>query len=503
MQNDIHKNAKRFSNSSFLKIGVTALGLSFGTTLFAADAAVEAALKKNGADAIKTLEFSGAGRWYQFGQSPAPGTDWPAFEVKNYTASINFDEKAARVQQTRLQIVEPNRERPVPVEQKPDQYVSGDIAWNLAPPQGAAPGTPAAPQPQPAAVSERQAEIWTTPQGFLKAAQANNATSKKKGKSTVIEFTHAKSKYEGVINSNGELEQVKTWIDNPILGDTLVEISYSQYKDFNGVGFPTKIVKVQGGSPVLDLAINQVKVNQPVALAVPAEVKSNPAPAVAVTSTEIAPGVHYLQGGSHHSIVIDQKDHIVVVEAPLNEERSLAVIAKIKELIPNKPITHIINSHHHFDHSGGLRTYVDAGATVVTHELNKPYYEKAWKQARTINPDQLAGSKAAAKFQTFKDKLVLNDGQRPIEIHTLKGNGHNDAFAVVYLPKEKILVEADAYTPPAPNAPLPTSVNPFAKNLYENINRLNLTVEKIAPLHGRLVSLSDLESFISLSTAKN
>lgn len=486
-----------------LKASVIALGLGLAHGGFAADSAISAAYKKAGADKVNTLEFSGAGKWYQFGQSPAPGTAWPAFEVKSYSASINFENQSARTQQIRLQIVEPNRERPVPVEQKPDQYVNGSIAWNLAAPQGSAPGTPAVPQAQPAAVEERQAEIWTTPQGFLKAAQSNNAVTHKKGDASLVEFSVQKYKYQGLINSKHELEQVKTWIDNPILGDTLVEINYSQYKDFNGVNFPAKIVKVQGGSPVLDINVSQVKVNQPVDLAIPADIKANPSPAVAVTSSEIAPGVHYLQGGTHHSLAIEQKDHIVVVEAPLNEARSLAVIAKVKELIPGKPITHLVNSHQHFDHSGGLRTYADAGVTIVTHELNKPFYEKAWQQARTLNPDKLASSKKAAKFQTFKDKLVLNDGQRPIEIHTLQGNGHNDAFAVVYLPKEKILIEADAFTPPAPNAPAPTSVNPFAKNLYENISRLKLDVAQIAPLHGRLVTLKDLESFIAVNTASN
>lgn len=495
------KSIAHFNKGLAFKISAITFSLSVSTGLGAAESALETAYKKIGAANVKTLEFTGKGKWYQFGQSPTPGTAWPAFDVKSYSASFNFDEKSARTQQTRLQIVEKNRERPVPVEQKPDQYVSGSIAWNLAAPQGSAPGTPVVPQAQPAAVEERQAEIWTTPHGFLKAAQTNNAVTQKKGDATVVEFNLEKYKYQGLINGKGELEQVKTWIDNPILGDTAVEVNYSHYKDFADVSFPTRIVKIQGGSPVLDIQVDQVKANSAVNISVPNDVKSNPVPAVAVTSSEIAPGIFYLQGGSHHSVAVNQKDHIVVVEAPLNEARSLAVIAKIKELIPGKPITHLINSHQHFDHSGGLRTYADAGATIVTHELNKPFYEKAWQQARTLNPDNLAKSKKAAKFQTFSEKLVLNDGQRPIEIHSIAGNGHNDAFALVYLPKEKILVEADAFTPPAPNAPAPTSVNPFSKNLHENINRLKLDVVQIAPLHGRLVKLQDLESFISINTA--
>ena len=161
----------------------------------------------------------------------------------------------------------------------------------------------------------------------------------------------------------------------------------------------------------------------------------------------LATGVYYLTGTNAHTIAIDQSDHIVAVEAPTNEARSQAVIAKIKETIPNKPIRYVINSHVHFDHAGGLRTYVDEGATVVTHQMNRPYFEQAWAAPRTLNPDRLAQSKKEAKFETVTDRHVLTDKNRNIEIHSIANSGHNDAFIMVYLPKEKILIEGDAFTP--------------------------------------------------------
>jgi len=89
-------------------------------------------------------------------------------------------------------------------------------------------------------------------------------------------------------------------------------------------------------------------------------------------------------------VAIEQRDHVVVVEAPQNEERSLAVIAKVKEIIPNKPIKFLVNTHAHFDHAGGLRTFVDEGSTIVTHQENQPYFQKVWAEPRTLNPDRLA-----------------------------------------------------------------------------------------------------------------
>ena len=458
---------------------------------------LQAANDALGVTQVNSVEFSGTGRWYQFGQAPAPGTAWPQFDVSSYTATVNYATPAARVQMTRKQTIEPGRVRPVPAEQRPDQYVSGMTAWNLAAPAGAAPNTPPVAQPQPAAVEERVMEIWSTPHGFLKAAAANNATSTASEGGSEVTFTAGKNKYVGTINAQNDVTRVQTWIDNPILGDTEVLTTYSDYKDFGGVRFPGRILRVQGGHPVLDLTVSDVKTNGAADIAVPAEASAAP-PAVTATAEKLAEGVWYIKGGTHHSVAIDQKDHIVVVEGPQTEARSLAVIAKVKETIPNKPIKYLVNSHVHFDHSGGLRTFVDEGATIVTHEANKPYYEKAWAAPHTISPDKLEQSKKMAMFETFTDKHVLTDGSRQIEIHKIAGGGHNDAFAMVYLPKEKILIEGDAYTPLAANAPLPPAVNPFAVNLDENITRLKLDVKQIAALHGpKVATMADLKAFIA------
>ena len=458
---------------------------------------LQAANDTLGAAQVNAIEFSGTGRWYQFGQAPAPNLPWPQFDVSSYTATINYTTPAARVQMTRKQTIEPGRVRPAPVEQKPDQYVSGTTAWNLAAPAGAAPNTAPVAQPQPAAVEERVMEIWTTPHGFLKAALVNNATSTPSEGGSEVTFSSGKNKYVGIINAQNEVTRVQTWIDNPVLGDTEVVFTYSDYKDVGGVRFPSRIQRVQGEHPVLELTVSAVTANPTVNITAPAEANAAPAP-VAVTVEKLANGVYYLKGGTHHSVAIDQKDHIVVVEGPQNEARSSAVIAKVKETIPNKPIKYLVNTHVHFDHSGGVRTFVDEGATIVTHQDNKPYYQKAWDAPHTINPDKLAQSKKTATFETFGDKHVLTDGSRTIEIHKITGGGHNDAFAMVYLPKEKILIEGDAYTPPAANAPPPTAANPFSVNLDENITRLKLDVKQIAPLHGPgVATMADLKAFIT------
>ena len=472
---------------------IASLSIAFAA---AGSCAVHAQTLQEAADAagvskIKSVEFSGTGRWYQFGQAPNPESAWPPFDVKSYTGDINYETASARVQSTRFQVVEPGRFRPAPVEQRNDQFVSGNTAWNESTSGNAA-------AEQPAAVEERVAEIWSTPHGFLKAALANNGTSKPLNDGIEVSFSvGGKYRYVGTVNAKNQVTEISTWIDNPVLGNTLVETKFIDYKDFGGIQFPSQIVRNQGGHPVLDINVATAKANQNIEIKVPQDLAK--APAVNVASEKISEGVFYLTGGTHHSLAIDQTDHITIVEAPLNEERSLAVIAKAKELIPNKPIKYLINTHAHFDHAGGLRTFVDEGASIVTLKANKPYYEKVWATAHSIHPDRLEASKKAPNFVALTDKCVLSDEKHPIEIHSIANNGHNDAFVLAYLPNDKVLIEADAYTPLAANAPVPTTVNPYSANLYENIQKLNLNVEKIAALHGpRLVTLADLQAYIGI-----
>jgi glyoxylase-like metal-dependent hydrolase (beta-lactamase superfamily II) len=364
------------------------------------------------------------------------------------------------------------------------QVVGGNYAWNMP---VVAPGAQAPPPaPAPGAQLERMLALWSTPQGFVKAAVANKATTKKVAGGTEVSFTvGGKYKMTGLINAQNQVASVTTWIDQSIVGDMPVETTYTGYKDFGGVQFPSRIVQKQDGFPALDLTISSVTANPAVDITVPDNVRDFKVPPVVVNSVKLADGVYYLTGGTHHSLAVEMKDHIVLVDVPNDETRALAVIAKAKEAIPGKPIRYVVTSHHHWDHLGGIRTAIDEGATIVTHQSNKAFLERVAKTPHTINPDRLAMSKKPVKIQTVGAKGVLTDGTRTIELHLLTGYEHTGDMLVVYLPKEKILGEPDAFTAPAtPTTPLIVTAVPYAVTLYDNIKRLNLDIQTIAPFHG-------------------
>jgi glyoxylase-like metal-dependent hydrolase (beta-lactamase superfamily II) len=421
-----------------------------------------AAAKAMGADSLKTIQYSGAGSNAGIGQNRSPDADWPLVRVKSYIREIDFAGPSLRTAIVRLQ----NE-----TETTQNQVILPASPW----------GT--------------QYDVWLYPFAFLKGAMAGTPTVESKTVMgvpyTVVTFmVQNKYKVSGYIDDKNMVYKVETWVDNPVMGDMLVEAIYTDYKDFTGAKVPTTIINKQGGRNTLLLIVDEVKPNAAVNIQAPQQVQAPAAPpAVTVQTQKIANGVYYLMGGSHHSVVVEFADHLAVIEAPQNEARSLAVIREIRKSVGKKPIRYIINTHHHFDHSGGLRTYVEEGATVVTHEINKAFYEKVLSPAapRTLNPDSLALEKKkipTLTIETVTDKKVLMDKARTLELHLIKDSPHNDGILMAYLPAEKILVEVDVYTPPAANAPPATTVSPLITNLVANIERLKLDVEKILPLHG-------------------
>jgi glyoxylase-like metal-dependent hydrolase (beta-lactamase superfamily II) len=464
--------------------------LALGAAIAAQQGALQTAATTLGVANIKSIEFTGTGQIFSVGQNYVASDRWPAVPLKTYTATINYDSGAMRVDLVRTmgRLMPRGGGAPFTGDQRLIQFVSGNYAWNQPAPAVNAAAGAAAPQPAPqaAAQPERMLALWATPQGFVKAAIANNATTRQVRGGTEVTFTvGGKYKMVGTINGQGQVEKVQTWVDQSIVGDMLIETTYSGYQNFGGVTFPSRIVQTQDGYTSLDLRIASATANPAFEAAVPDNVRNAPPPAPPMVAVEkLAEGVFHLTGGSHHSLAVEMRDHIVVVDTPQNEARAAAVLAKAKEIIPNKPIRYVVTSHHHWDHLGGIRTAIDEGATIVTHQSNKSFLERVAKTPHTLGPDRLAASRKAVRIMTVGDRGQLTDGTRTIELHRLQNYEHTGDMLVVYLPQEKLLAEPDAYTPPAPNATLNSPAVAYAKALHDNIQRLKLDVQVIVPFHG-------------------
>jgi glyoxylase-like metal-dependent hydrolase (beta-lactamase superfamily II) len=442
-----------------------------------------------GVGALKSVRYSATGLDFALGQAPNPASPWPKFINKQYSRVITFEPlPASIVNRVRVQGEDPPRgggQQPIVGEQPQNQaiVVKADTPW------------------------VQQLEIWMMPHGFLRAAAARNATVQRRtigGKTfSVVTFVgDNKAKVNGYINAENMVERVETWIDNPFLGDMLFEAIYSDYKDAGGARFPMHIVQKQGGYPVFDLNVTEVKVNPDGGIAEGAPGSGIVAPATPVPSERLGDGVYLITGG-YAVIAVDFKDYIALVESGQNEARALAVIAEAKRLFPGKPIKYLINTHSHIDHSGGLRGFVAEGSTILTHQVNKTYLEKVLSAPHTLNPDKAQQLGKRPVVEAVGEKRVLTDGTHVVELHHLQNFGHHDGMLVAYFPKEKVLLEADGYNPqPATAAPLKPP-SPYTVSLLDNIQRLKLDVQRIVPVHypadNRVVSMAELTRWVGRS----
>jgi glyoxylase-like metal-dependent hydrolase (beta-lactamase superfamily II) len=464
-------------SAAFVILAIVAVMATWGAPVARAQdvkTVLGSASKAMGADNLKTIQYSGTATELSFGQAVTPSAPWPAFAEKSYTRTINYETPSWRVERVLADIPPDRRGGGLPPGPAQTVIIGPNTPWAT------------------------QLDLWMTPYGFLREAAKNNATVASKsmgGKrySVVTFIAPNKAKMNGYIDAENMLDRVETWVDTPMLGDTLMEADYSGYKDFGGVKFPTTIKVKEGDFPILDVSVTDVKPNAP------ANLQGNPAgapPTPPATSQKLADGV-YLILPAYAALAIDFKDYIVIIEGPQSEERANAIIAEAKKDIPNKPIKYVVNTHNHFDHSSGLRTFIAEGATIITHQQNKAYYEKIFGLPHNLAPDRQSEAKKKISIETMTDKRVLTDGNHVIELHRLQGSNHNDGLIVAYLPKEKILVEADAFNPPAQiDAPPPNPVTANNANLMENITRLKLDVETIIPIHypadSRKVAMAEL-----------
>ncbi|MCC6988426.1 MAG: MBL fold metallo-hydrolase, partial [Acidobacteria bacterium] len=274
---------------------------------------------------------------------------------------------------------------------------------------------------------------------------------------------------------------------NPNLGDVRLSTTDADYAEADGLRLPTRFTTRVDDFTTGEYTVTN-RLDGTASLDAPAEVTAAAAPgppAVNVTVEELAPGVWFLAGQSHHSVVVAFTDRLVMIEAPQSEARSLAAIARARELRPGTPLTHLVMSHHHFDHSTGVRAAIAEGLTIVTEQGNEAFVNEMAARPFTRLPDALAKAPTPAKVEAVAASQTMSAGTRTLELLHVAGNPHSDTMLMAWLPKERILIEADAFSPGG-------SYHPFAANLLEHIERLKLRVDRIVPLHGAVVTLKDL-----------
>ena len=435
--------------------------------------------------AVKTLAIDGEGWNGNLGQDMTPEAAEQKFMLSGYKRSIDVAGARARVEQTRT----PNFayfQGMAP--QKQVAGVDKDVAYNVAPNGDAT-------RASNLAARDRHAEIYHHPITIVRAAldpAAKLTNPRTSGSERVVDVMTAEGlTFTLAIESATRLPaRVVSMSENAVLGDVAIETSFAGYQDVSGLKLPSRLTTKTDKYTTAEIyAAKQTVDGDAGDLAAPAAAVSaapitGPPPAV-VTAEPVAKGIWFLAGQSHHSVLVEFNDHLMLIEAPQNDVRTLAVIAKARELRPDKPLKYVASSHHHFDHSGGIRAAVSEGLTVITHKANAAFFKDIVSRPHTLAPDALSKNPKPLTLETVDDSVVIKDAKMTVELFHIAGNPHADTLLMAYFPAERILVEADAFSPGA-------AVQPYAANLLENIKKHNLKVDRIVPLHGAIAPFSEL-----------
>ncbi len=446
--------------------------------------------------AVRTLLIEGQGKDFSFGQGARPdemGSESDPWKVTGYKRAYDLASGRSRFEQTRVSL---DAFYAGPDPGKSVQGIDGMVVYDVGETGNASRVW------NRLAMEGRRADVLRHPLMLLRVALAPDAklaNGRTQGSERLVDISVAGGPTVtlAIDAATKRPTRVVHVADVSLIGDAPIETRFADYQTVDGLQLPTRFTTRIDRWLNADIRIRRQTVNGDVAnLAAPGNVASatppsGPAP-IPVVAEEVGKGIWYMTGQTHNSVLVEFSDHLTLVEAP-SEARTLAVIAKARELRPNKPLTTLVETHHHGDHTGGVRAAVSEGVTtIVAHKSIQPFLQELLRRPHTIAPDALAKKPQPRKvnFVDVDDMFVLKDSMNSIALYHVLDSAHADTNLLVYFPAVRVLTDADLYFPDdrrTVNDSDPQGHATFIHSLVVNINYRKLQVDRMMPIHGKLV----------------
>ena len=295
---------------------------------------------------------------------------------------------------------------------------------------------------------------------------------------------------------NGLLVVAERVTDDGVLGDRRNTAMYTRWAEAGAVKLPREIDSEANGRLVQHTVITTASTNAALDEAmftIPDSIarRANRGPAVAapvvVSLVELGPNVWRAEGGSHHSLVIRQPNGLLVVEMPQSSARSKAVLDTLKSRFPGVKVHTAVSTHHHWDHSGGVREYLAQNIPVVTHRRNIDFIRGIGAATKTVAPDQLSRATRAVAVRAAPDTLSIGTGDTRVQFLELP-NTHVEGMLVAYVPSLRILFVADVIQP----GPVMSAVG--SREVVAMVRARGITVDRVVGAHAGIVSWADVVS---------
>ena len=446
--------------SMALAIGVSGQGSSPALQLVTR--AADALGGRDRVMALKTLQIVGYGELAYFngggnitGDPDAP-QKWQ--KVLDYTRTIDLEDWRTRVQQRlKMDFVFASTVGQLGLN-RTSETLDGDVAYNVGGGFLAAPqtGTPP-PQPAgPAVARQRRVELLAHPITIVRAAldpSSKLSNLRKQANLQLVDVTVRQGDTLTLAVNGTSMRPA--WVSyvgpNANLGDVTYRTAFAGYVPEKGVQLPTGIATTIDWRNVVQskLYVDRNIVDGPIDdLSAPASVRSGP-PAQGgpggggnLQPMKVADHVWFLNGNAFFEF----DDHITMVEANRTDAALQAVLKAANSLVPGKRVTQVIQSHHHFDHSVGLRAAVAEELTVISRRGNEGIFREMVARPAKMFPDALGRNPRPLRFIAVDDHLELKDSTNEIDIYHVVGNYHMADGVIVHVPASNLLVEADLTT---------------------------------------------------------
>jgi glyoxylase-like metal-dependent hydrolase (beta-lactamase superfamily II) len=377
------------------------------------------------------------------------------------------------------------------------QAVDVDVAYNIGA-TGAATRAPAA------AARARRVDMLAHPIAFVRMALDPKATVANRRTSGGLELVDVTSPFGDAltlaVHPTSSLPAWVSWVGpDTNLGDVTYRAAFTGYQPVGGVLMPTGINTTIDFRSIVQskLYVDRHAVDAAIGdLAAPAAVRSAPAPVPAaptIEATSIAKGIWFLRGAGN-SVLFEFDDHLTLFEVYASEANAKAVIEKARSLVPGKPLTEAIVSHHHFDHTGGLRTAVAEGLTIIMQRGNEGLVREVTSRPAKQFPDALGRAPKPLTFRAVDDHLKLADTSMEIDVYRIVANSHMADGLMVHVPRERLLVQGDLFD-------AGWEIYWWGSSYIDNVNHRKLQVDRDVPVHGRILPFTEVQQAIAKQIA--
>ncbi len=216
---------------------------------------------------------------------------------------------------------------------------------------------------------------------------------------------------------------------------------------------------------------------------------------VEITAEEVAPGIAVLFGAGGNIGVSHGEDGTLIIDdqfAPLSSKIEAAI-----ERLGASPVTYVVNTHWHFDHTGGNEHFGGTGATIFAHDNVRVRMAAGGTAAGNATPP---APPAALPIVTFAQGLRFHLNGDTINLMYF-GGGHTDGDSVVVWEEDNVIHMGDLYFK-IPGYPFMDTDS--GGNVYNAMRSLDIVIAmiddetKVIPGHGPMSNKSELVAYRAL-----